>query len=50
MFKSTEEEEMSGRLEQRVFKCDEKDKVCSNILIAVIPALKYDTYDIYVHV
>lgn len=50
MFRDSEDEEMKGRLEQWVIKCDKKDKICANVLIAVIPALKYDTYDIYVHV
>lgn len=50
MFTKDEDEEMNGRLEQRKVSCDRKDKVCANLLIATIPAVKYDTYDIYVHV
>jgi len=48
MFRDNEEEEMNGWLEKRTVKCS-KDKICANILIAVIPAIKYDTYDIFVH-
>lgn len=47
MFRDDENEEMNGRLEKRKVKCS-KDKICANVLIAVVPAIKYDTYDIYV--
>ena len=50
MFTKNEDEEMGGILERRKVTCDREDTTCANILIAVIPALRYETYDIYVHV
>ena len=49
MFTKDEDEKMIGRLETRHVKCHKNDEVCSNFIVAIIPAIKYDTYDIYVH-
>lgn len=38
-----------GKLEKQSISCTGKGEVCESFIIAMIPTLKYQTYDVYIH-